>query len=241
MTVAKSSFQNEFTLNTIYPCLEKTRPTRKKLDLQGNWQQTFDIYTLTEVCDPAGSLTLSRKIIPGNQAKFRLEQERLLPNSHRQKIEANIYCDTAGLPKPTRWSFQAEMIDETGKSIEAVGTKMMAEIQGNQIVYHGGSRHRTIELGPSYTINWLLFDAVQRLPRESFAPLEFSMLDHFDQVKDEQRLSYTKSVEIEMAGQAVTLHAYDHVGRGILPWVYWVDDECGLQFAVAGIEAYVRS
>ena len=51
--------------------------------------------------------------------------------------------------------------------------------------------------------------------------------------------AYRLSADVLLAGQPVRLHAYDHLGEGIVPWIYWVDDRGRLLLAVSGLEAYL--
>ena len=102
-----------------------------------------------------------------------------------------------------------------------------------------GRTQRQIPAPGAYAVNWALFEAVGRLPREEFEPLRFTMLDHFDQLKPGQVLSYRETADVSLGGRSVRLHAYDHLGEGIVPWIYWVDDEGRLLFAVSGLEAYL--
>jgi len=48
-----------------------------------------------------------------------------------------------------------------------------------------------------------------------------------------------KTYMAKEGGRDVRLHAYSQVGRGIVPWVYWVDEQGRLLFIVAGLEGYV--
>jgi len=65
------------------------------------------------------------------------------------------------------------------------------------------------------------------------------MLDHFDQVKPGQSISYRTTIDVMLGGRAVRLHGFDHLGEGIVPWVYWVDDQGRLLFAVSGLAGYL--
>ena len=102
---------------------------------------------------------------------------------------------------------------------------------------------RSPSTGPC-TINWLLLEAVGRLPRAAFPPLGFTLLEDFDRPKPHHTLHYAETVNLALpaqrhAGEALRLHVYHHLGDGNMPWVYWVDDQGGLLFAVSGFEAYV--
>lgn len=115
------------------------------------------------------------------------------------------------------------------------------------------------------SINWSLFEAVQRLPRKAGESLSFTLLDDFDQARPNQTLSFWKTAQTRVGGRRVQrsrvrqlekgrvhnpywaiedqipvrLHGFSHTGDGVVPWVYWVDDAGRLLCAVSGIEAYL--
>ena len=84
-----------------------------------------------------------------------------------------------------------------------------------------------------------LFDAVARLPHKQFDPIEFTRIDHFDQVKPDQALAFRRTIETSIAGKKVQLHGYDQTGRGIMPFTYWVDNQGRTIVAISGLEAYL--
>jgi hypothetical protein len=91
------------------------------------------------------------------------------------------------------------------------------------------------------------------------------MLDHLDEPKPNQSLSYRETADVLLSGrhltkrraahldkrqarkparslrgtQPVRLHAFEQLGDGIVPWIYWVDDRGRLLVAVSGLEAYI--
>jgi hypothetical protein len=95
--------------------------------------------------------------------------------------------------------------------------------------------------------------------------MRFTLLDDFDQVKPDQTLAPHGQVTLTLGGSRVVRHRveklekgtvhrpvvereggrnvvlrqYSQTGRGVVPWVYYVDEAGRLFFVVAGIEAYV--
>jgi len=229
------------TLSLIAPELAGFTPPAGPFDPEGEWTSSYGVYTLANVCDLVGSLTLLRKPAPdGSGTTIFLDYEKRLPESRKQKVAAEIHCSADGLSTPHRWSYSSELLDHAGESLEHLKLAKSAVARESFVEFHTGGRLRKKRIARPFTLGWLLFDAVQRLPRREFSPVHFAMLDHFDQVKLNQQLSFHKTVDIEFGDPGtVRLNAYDHLGEGIVPSVYWVDGEGRLLFVVAGIEAYI--
>jgi hypothetical protein len=154
-------------------------------------------------------------------------------------------------------------IRKTGKATataKSAGLPINPEVE---LKDDSGTQSLTIP-GP-YAINWALFEAVQRLPQRPGDPLHFTMIDHFDQPKPNQTLGYggseqvllgmrtveekqteqlekgriTRTVKKQEGGTVSRLHAFHQLGHGIVPWVYWVDEQGRLLIASSGLEAYI--
>ena len=107
------------------------------------------------------------------------------------------------------------------------------------IVIQDPHETKALPVAGPYTLNWCLFDAVQRLPREKTQPLGFTLIDHFDEPKADCTLAFRKRMDVAVAGgRTIATYSYDQLGRGNVPWVYWVDDRGRLLFVAAGLEAY---
>ncbi len=240
MTPARGTFAEEFTLNLLGPGLDGFEPPDGQFDSSGAWTTSYGVYSLAGECDLAGKMTLRRKPVSGGRAVVSLEYEKSLPGDHVQSVTAEITCKTDILSTPVAWNYTSSLFNRAGEPLKGMTLRKRAEVHGDIVELHCGGRVRKVGVSKSYTINWLMFELVQRLPRKESGPLWFTMLDDFDQVKTNQRMSFHKSVDIKFAGgRTVRLHAFDQVGEGIVPWVYWVDDQGRLLFAVSGIEAYI--
>ncbi|MBM4049677.1 MAG: hypothetical protein FJ279_31665 [Planctomycetes bacterium] len=58
-------------------------------------------------------------------------------------------------------------------------------------------------------------------------------------LKPNQRLAYRRSLELPLSDQKVKLHCFEHLGEGILPYEYWLDDQRRLLIAVSGMRAFI--
>jgi len=245
MPAEASKPQDLFTLNVLAPHLEGFRPPRGPHDPRGDWTLAYVVYTLGAIRGPGGRLgrlVVERRASDDGGATLGVEYEKRVNPRYVQRVSAEIACRGDALATPVRWTFSSEITGRAGGSegpVESTRIEQSAVAEGGQVEIRDGTGARRLAVSPPWAINWALFEAVGRLPRGPFDPIGFTLLDHFDQPKPGQVLSYRLSADVELAGRPVRLHAYDQLGEGVVPWIYWVDDAGRLLVAVSGLEAYV--
>lgn len=233
---------DRYPLRSLGPVLKKCRPPSDAFDPAGSWNQTWGVYTLAGRAAAArrvGTVTLRRRVSNENTT-LEVAYDKTLSGG-RQKIAATLHGRADDpLGAPTRWTFQIDVLDAAGKPVPHTQVKKRATVEKGIITIRDTIGTRAIRVDGPYTVNWCLFDAVQRLPRKKTEPLPFTLIDHFDQPKPETTLSYRKPMTVAVAGgRTAATHAYEQLGRGNVPWVYWIDEAGRLLFIVAGLEGYV--
>ncbi len=259
---ASTELKTDFPLRTAPRILEGFKLPERAHDPAGDWALTYRILTLNTRGATTGRLRIDRRAQRGG-ALMKLHIERPI-GVGRRVTSAEILCRGDALATPVRWSFTSESIARGGQPIAHTRLNKAGVTEGAGVnVVDNGRRSRIAVAGP-WAINWALFEAVPRLPREPFDPIRFTLLDHFDQIKRNQVLSYRGSTTVRLGarrvrkqhwvplekgrirktrwalegGGQVRVHAYDHLGDGIVPWVYWVDEQGRLLFAISGLEGY---
>jgi len=235
------------------------RPLKGPFDPKGNWKLSYNVCTMYGTPWPVGDLTLERKALPDGSSVLKMNYVKSIPQNkleplyspdyilqeteqNYQKLTAEIHCKDDELSTPISWTFNFESQDETRNPIKITRLRKSAVVKNGKVEITDGKYRQVINAPSAHTVHWALFDAVQRLPRKDFKPLHFTMFDRFDQIKPNQTLSYRKTVDLIVGGnptQELRLHGYDHLGEGIIPWIYWVDDKGRLLFVVSGIEGYI--
>jgi hypothetical protein len=252
-----------FTLDILSPHLMGFQPPQGPHDPAGDWRLTYRLYSLGATAGIGGrvaNVQIGRKRLAAD--RFAMQIECLKPTARRfaAKLAARIEARGARLAEPVQWSWNAEIVDPSGTVIPDSRLQRSARLEGSALQL--GPRKLVVS-GPC-TMNWLLMEAVGRLPHEAFPALSFTLLEDFDRPKPGHTLHYAQSVAVLLGerdvrqtrieqleqgrihktvwgragGQAVRLHVYHHLGEGSVPWVYWVDDQGRLLFAISGIEAY---
>lgn len=237
-----ADLQELFTLNVIAPHLKNFRRPTAEHTPSGDWELNYRLYTLGAIAGPGGpigNLTVRRKVVAPGEFLLAVDYRKQVPQQMAAREAGQIACREDALATPRNWTWSSQLVAADGKPVRYTQLEKSATAAEKAVEISDGPHRRRLPLDSPYTINWALFEAVGRLAREPFDPLRFTLLDHFDEVKPNQTLSFRQTAEIELGGQVVRLHAFDHLGEGVVPWVYWVDEAGRLTFAVSGLEAYL--
>jgi hypothetical protein len=253
-----------FPLSVLTPVLAKFVPPEGAFTPEGQWTHKYGVYTIGQRgCARVGEVLLTRRP-DADGTRLMLAYDKAAPGG-ANRLTADIRCRADALASPMSWELAGSTAFSDGKQVPSTAFRQSAAVHGSGIELRDGVKRRALQVGPPFTLNWCLFDAVQRLPAEGMKPVQFTLLDDFDQVKPGQTLAphgqvtfafggsrvvRHRLVKLERGtihrpvleregGQNVVLRQYSQTGRGVVPWVYYVDETGRLLFAVGGIEAYV--
>ena len=257
-----------FPLNIVERHLLGFQTPSGAFDPNGNWETVYGVYTLGSR-GPAGrkvgSLRLNCSVGEGDRSVLEVQYDKTIGGVGAQRATGKVVCRGDRLATPERWSFGYSTIDTKGRTLPGSALEKTAMAGEGWVEIDDGRRKRRVDVGPAFTLHWTLLAAVQRLPHQPSPLVQFTLIEHFDQVKPDQTLSFRGTSEIVLGermvkkkrieqlekgrivhtvmaregGQSVQLHSFDHLGWGVVPWVYWVDDAGRLLFAVSGLEAYL--
>jgi len=232
----------KYPLCSLMPALRKFRPPEGAFDPAGAWEQTWSVCTLAgwaASVRSVGRLTL-RRAVDNKTARLDVTYSKDLTGG-RQEVTGTLEGPAhSPLATPERWSFCIRLFDVNGAPIPEAAIAKHAAADGGHITIADTVERQRLRLAEPYTVNWCLFDAVQRLPGKDTPPRTFTLIDHFDQPKPETTLSFRKAMDVRVAGgRTLRTLAYQQLGCGNVPWVYWTDEAGRLLWVVAGLEGYV--
>ena len=231
---------DHFSLLVIPDVLKKFSPPKEPFDPNGSWENSYTAYSMPiKSCNHVGNLTIERSPIARQRALLNISYEKFVPGPIRQYTTAEMECSTDSLSPPLKWKFRTETRSLSGELVKYTQLEKLWEVKGGRIEIVSGKDRRCIQLPDTYTCNWALYDAVQRLPRQATKPLRFTLFDHFDQLKANHALSFRKAVVVELGGQPTRFYVYEQIGEGVIPLVYWTNDQGRLLFVVSGTEGYI--
>jgi len=246
---------------------EGFRPPTGPFDPAGAWEHTYQIVMAVGSVTPQGTAKLTRTPLDASTSRLRVEYHKRCPNG-AQLCTAEIVCRTDALSTPVSWSLETSLQDAQGGPIEGSRLLSTGTVSGEVLNVRSGDRERTIPLPGPCALEWCLFDAMQRLPDTTGGPVAFTLVDRLNhQVKPDQRLRLREEAVVELGGRQVwdekeeqlpvgtlyrpvkrregavptRLRAYEDVGRGVLPTVYWVDERGELLFVLSGLVGYIHT
>ena len=152
---------------------------------------------------------------------------------------ASLVCADDLLASPRHWTLRSTILDGN--------LALVPQTEINQSgVIHGRTLHLTYagksvlgELPEQTTCNWSLWDSIQRLPRAKMPPVKFALFEELDLLKLGHRIDYCGLLEKVINGKRVSWHRFQHVGRGLLPYHYYLDQQGRLLAAIGGERAYI--
>jgi hypothetical protein len=241
MSDTNTNMPADFPLNTIGAGVNQIALPEGPFDPAGSWQHRYGVYSVAGRLSRVGELRLDRQVKANGRVLLDMQYQKSLSGG-RQTISAKIHLAAdSPLSTPENWSFVARVLDTEGRMIDNTQIKKSIRVQNEVLTIDDACGQEAVPLRGDYTLNWALFDAIGRLPAESFDPIRFTLIDHFDQVKPNHTLSFRTSTDVTIRGKPQTLRAYDQLGEGIVPWVWWVDQRGRLLAAVSGLEVYLPS
>lgn len=210
-----------FPLSFLSPLLARLSVPASEFRPDAEWKSRYRTHCLVgNVKLPNGSVVIERSI-DGKGSRLRVRCERTVGPGKVHVISGEVRCAADQLGTPLSWSL-------AGDSVGAGGARLRTSRSGEARKSRGSVSHE-----------WSLIDAIQRLPRAPFPMLRFSMLTYDGRLLPDQTLTYKGPVEIQAAGSPVRLHAYEHLGTGVLPWIYYTGESGRLLIAASGLQAWV--
>lgn len=219
--------------------------TPKEFDPQAGWVNTYRIWTCHGFRESGnqnvGFVRIERAAGKANEPFIlKIRQEVLQVDGLLHTIEAEIKCSNNQLASPVQWHLSSRFVDHNRKIVDDLGTQERAVVDGNIITIRtkGGHRFRRGVDG-TFTSDFCLFEAVQRLKFNKTSSLAFNMLEGLSLVKKRQRLIYRGISTAKMRSKDYPLHRFDQIGAGILPYEYWLDDNHKLLAVTSMNKAYI--
>jgi len=217
----------------------------EQFDPQGNFTNTYRVWTCHGFRETGnqnvGFLRIKRSAPSESKTTFGLEihQEIVEADGMLNVIEVNMICLNNQLASPVQWHLHSLFLDPNRQNIHDLGTDERAVIDGNIInVITRGHKFRREVRGP-LTCDWCLFEVVQRLNFYKESSLSFDMLEGLSLLKQAQQLSYRGAYPMNLSSNNMSLHRFDQLGDGILPYEYWLDDNHRLMAVTSMNKAYI--
>lgn len=253
-----------FPLPHFERALARFQPPTGPFDPHGAWVNTYDIWECSQGFAKLGEVRIARTPQEGG-SRLEVRFHKLAAGgSHRATMA--LECRTDLLGTPVRWEAETVLHDAQDAPIEDTRIRETAEVRDGTMVVRMGRREQRTAIPGLATMDWSLFEAVQRLPGAELQPTSFTLIDRVShQVKPGQRLSFGAAAKVEMGGKrvwreekqelergtvyrpvavregsvTVNFRVYHQTGHGIVPVTYWVDSSGRLLLVLTGLFGYL--
>jgi len=236
-----------------YGGLMSFEPPVGPFDANGAWSHSFRLWMVSEKppgnhktphdVNYRGLLQISRKRLPEEKAiSLEIRQACLQDAPAINETQVQLVCADNILASPRRWTLRNTILDEKQVVVPQTEIHQSGEIRGTtlHLCYAGQSVQRQVP--EQVSCNWSLWDAIQRLwqvPRYNGPSMKFALLEELDLLKLDQCIDYCGPVKKQINGKTISLHCFQHVGRGLLPYHYYLDSQGRLLLAIGGERAYI--
>lgn len=232
-------------LSPVGPHLTETVWPDGPFDPLGAWSHSYRICNLAG--GDRGSVRIARTPSDGGGATLEIEATKLLftfldgkPLNLKNPLNARIRCNSDALSTPIEWEFDTHTLLLDGKRAPELSVHQSGRTVSGGVRLKTGDSEAALRLPAPFTLQWSLFDAIQRLKRPLDRQVRFTMLRDFDQPKPEQVLAWRGSTKARLQnGVVLELDSFEQVGQGVLPIAYWLNKSGRLLFVISGLEAYI--
>ena len=147
----------------------------------------------------AGSLFFHTEIIKKSFYRLNLKIEKTGAAKNKQITQAEISYKIDLYATPMKWQYSSKMIDPQGEIIKNTFIKKSAKISDNQIIISSAGSVEKIDFNGNITMNWLLFDKARSMINHKNSKLDFTLIDHFDEIKPNNILYYNNEISVDLA------------------------------------------
>ncbi len=239
---AVTDARNLFSLHRLAFVLSRYAPPEGGFNPFGQWNLKYTYHSLGYwYFRRQGSLHIERKR-QDDGVLFSFNCMRLGRTGYNHYISAKVLARDDPLSTPLSWTMEAKLAtgpDATPYLLS--GIRKTAQFRDGALTVTCNGDSEVTHIPGDYTCKWSLIDVVQRLLNASTERRSFSLVDEFDEVRHHQTIAYRTSANVPLKGMPRNLTAYEHLGEGVIPTVYWVDEFGRALFVVSGVEAFVLS
>lgn len=163
-------------------------------------------------------------------------------NKYRYYVSGNVHCAVNETFSPHEWEVSSRIsLSEEGAPYGGSGLLNRGKTSNREVIIQTNGRPIKKAYGKTQlSWKWGLPAIVQKMAESSQTELQFALLDEFDAIYQNQKLTFRKKVKLDCGDQQlIDFKVFELTGDGVIPTVYWVDNMNRTVFIISGMEAYV--
>ncbi len=213
-------------------------PEAAAFDPAGNWSQTYRLVGARGFHGEntaVGMIRIKRTSIADDRFRFETEYRVVLQEAMENRVTADAECRVGHPATPLAWTHLSEHRGPEQNVASRLRLKQRGETHNGRVKIRLDRHTYQPELSNPWTTEFVLFESLQRLPFAVAPHVRFDLFEDFSMVKRNQRLIYRgpRDFDLGEAGEH-RLHRFDHLGSGIVPFEYYLDEAHRLLVAISG-------
>jgi hypothetical protein len=211
----------------------------------GNWTNVYRIWACHGYRESGnedkGTLKIERSSSSTNDT-FSLKVVQTIENDRDlvHALDAEIVCRNDTLATPIQWQSKSTFYDPGGLAVPDLCTAQSGRVRDNTAEIMTKGKTRQYESSRPLTGDWCLCEAVQRMPWKDSTRFKMDILKEMALPLKDHQLVYDDKRTFVVGGKPIDLYHFQQLGRGMLPFDYWLDAQHRLQIFVTLSIAYIR-
>ncbi len=209
----------------------------------------YDLYNMYHTNDSfAGRMKMTERV-RGKKRINDFHNERLANNGvmdrskqFRYFVSGNVVCNNDNTFTPEKWDVSSKIaLTADAPAYMDTGLTNNGTAKNKQVrIKTAGKNIRLRYDNDALTWKWGIISLVQTMAKNNVNALQFASLDEFDICYNNQSVVHRKNSTIDCgAAGDIEFKVFEHLGEGIVPTVYWVDDKNRTVFVITGMESYL--
>ncbi len=170
-----TDLSGHFSLGMLARVTEKFVAPAGEFDPAGEWVNRYALYCLIHnnrrkpvYGIRVGSLRLARRLSSARQTRLEFDYRMVVTPDRAHRLAGSLLCARDELATPLAWDYRAEFSPPlAGRPEPALRIRHTMQVRGENLVMNAAGSSRRLARPQRYSCLWALFDAVQRLPRDS--------------------------------------------------------------------------
>jgi len=208
-------------------------------DPDKDWTQRYRLYGSHgykgDKTAAPGTLEIHREKAIGGQ-RLKVTQRITHDDKREHLIRAEMSCAVDMTATPRKWRVESRFTG-AGEPVAGVASTSEGAFRRDSIRLKAGGLEQKFN-SRQLAADWSLMEAVQRLPYEEMVPLHFDMMEGLSLLRPGHVLTYGGTETYLDGGREVLLYRFSQVGRGILPYEYYLDENHRLVLSITLSRAY---
>jgi hypothetical protein len=233
----KDEFEGKFTNSPITPAVLVSLGVIKQDALSGFFRENneedrttkYIIWTtdgyIKEKNKFLGELTLAQSELDSKDFQLNVEQIYFNADNINHQINVSMRCRNNPIASPVSWR-----LDCCFTGGEQINFSENVSVNDDELNISINNTSFKRKVSTNFTSDWSLFSAISLLPFDNSKAYEFDFLEGLRRFRKNHLLVYK--------GKS-TLHHFQQIGSGILPYDYWLNEEHQLLMVITGNRAYI--